>query len=370
MNAPQIIYCQSFSDLPAPRAGGVAYILRTGLDGGLGGYLSSKGFTVQDALLAATADDYVGITLRNLPSATRLVVAIGGYYAMEAGKLLAHSARLPLWCVPTDYDAASALTDYSLWTVDNRPVFLPAPALTVIRLPSAFAATRDGVQQAYQHLFGYYVALEAAIFRNRLFLNEGDNARLRETHREVERTLLAVDEYAPTLGETLWTVLVKAAETCEDKEIILLAKAICVYKKGNMAYNRYVFAAAYAYLVALGEWQDAPDLLLPPDRTLVLKEAEAKLGWRVALEQTESGQEYRRIDWVWRDRVEELGEALNKAKRMAKIWRRLAGSAGFGYFEDLAAEDMTSLLPIVAETYPSYTPFKHLYLRGGLNLFI
>ena len=371
MSIPQIVHCHSFGDLPTLRAGGVAYILRTGQDGGLGEYFAAQGFTVQDNLIPVSpAEDYYGISLRRVPSATRLILAIGGAKAMDAGKLLAKTVHLPLWCVPTDYDAVSVLDDYSLWTLEGAPTFWDAPAVTVIRLDSVLAPSRDGIQQAYQHLFGYYVALEAAIFRNRLFLSEGDNGRLRAVLKDVEKTLLAIEEYSPEWGETLWTCLEKAADVCENKEIILLAKAICVYKKENMAYNRYVFAAAYAYMVALGEGKDMPDLLLPPDRSLVAAEAKDKLGWKIAPPNAMDAKEYRRLDWVWRDYVGELAEAKDKAREMAKRWRRLAGSAGYGYFEDLAAEDLTYLLPIVAETYPTYTPFKHLYLRGGLNLFI
>ena len=371
MSTPKTIQCNAFADLPALRAGGIIYLLRTGLDGGLGEYFASRGFNVEDNLLTdAALEDYHGVALRRVPSATRLIVAMGGFAAMEAGKLLAHTAHLPLWCVPTDYDAVTALADYSLWTTNGAPLFVPAPELTVLRLTSVFSATRDGIQQAYQHLFGYYVALEAAIFRNRLFLAEGDNARLREVLKEVEKALLSADEYSPTLGDTLWAGIAQAAEVCEDREIILMAKAICVYKKGNMAYNRYVFAAAYAYLAALGESKDMPDLLLPPDSALVAKEAADKLGWQVPAPKAMDKKEYRRLDWVWRDYLGELAQAAQTAKEIAKRWRRIAGSAGYGYFEDLSAEDLTYLMPIVAETYPTYTPFKHLYLRGGLNLFI
>ena len=370
MDTPVILQCTSFADLPALRAGGVVYLVRNGADGGLGNYFAAKGFTVREIVVSdATLDDYCGMAVRRVEEGTRILVAVGNHCAMEAGKLLAHLHDLPLWCVPTDLDAACAMSAYTMWTVDRRPVFLPVRSHTVICLDGLLSPTRDGIQQAYQYLFARYVALHSAVYRGRLFLEERDNARLRTLSEAAEKTLLSIDEYSPTAGKTLWQMLAQTADEGDDNEILLFAKAICVYKKGNMAYNRYVFAAAYAYVVALGECRDLPDLLLPPDRVTVAEAAEG-LGWVPAECATPPVREYRRIDWVWRDYLPEMGEVAAKSAEMAKNWRRLAGSAGYGYFEDLSAADLVGLLPLVAETYPTYTPFKHLYLRGGFNLFI
>ena len=103
--------------------------------------------------------------------------------------------------------------------------------------------------------------------------------------------------------------------------------------------------------------------------TAVIEPARA-LGWRLPSPVPYDRDEYRRIDWVWRDYVSEWAEVKATLRRAAKNWRRLAGSSGYGYFEDLSAADIVALLPVVAEMSPTYTPFRHLYLRGGFNLFI
>lgn len=368
MNAPDILHCKSFADLPLPRAGGVVYVVKEGQDGGLVTFLASKGFEVDTLVVsAATLDDYCGVTVRQLPVATRLTVAVGGFAAMEVGKLLAHKHGLPLWCVPTDYTAASALWCHTLWTVGKTPTFVGTDGHTTLVVDNLLSATRDGTQQVYQHLFAYYAAAVDDVCRNRMCGTEQANVGLRQAAQTAHTALSAVDEYTDEAGKTLWTALETCAGVTDTKETELLSLAICVYKKGNMSYNRYTFAAAYARAVALSEHRDLPDLYLPPDRCAV-QETTRALGWETL--PSAPTEDLRRLDWVWRDYLPDLQTAFADAGRMARCWRRLAGDAGYGYFEDLTAAEVVALLPVVADMSPTYSPFRHLYLRGGFNLFV
>lgn len=368
MNAPDVLHCKSLTDLPIPRAGGVVYMVKEGPDGGLAAFFASKGFEVEClAVASASLDDYCGMAVRDLPVATRLVVAVGGFAAMEVGKLLSVGRRLPLWCVPTDYAAASALWCHTLWTVGKAPTFVGTDGHSVMVVDSLLGSTRDGVQQAYQHLFAHYVGMVGALYRNRMTGEETANAALRQAAECARGALLAVDEYGADAGKTLWTALEECVGKTEPKEIELLSRAICVYKKRNMPYNRYTFAAAYAWAVALLECRDLPDLWLPPDRQAV-REAALGLGWETPLDVPDV--DMRRMDWVWRAYLDDARKALQDVGTMARCWRRLAGDAGYGYFEDLSAAEVVAMLPIVADLSPTYTPFRHLYLRGGLNLFV
>lgn len=365
MNTPQIQRCRNLSDLPDLRAGGVVYMVLSAADGGLSTYLAAKGWTVEQLVVGdKILYDYSGVTVRTLPSATRLIVAVGGHAAMEVGKLIAHNAQLPLWCVPTDCDATGALWCHTLWTVDGTPTFVPTEPHTLLWVDTLLRPTRDGAQQAYQYLFAALAAMESARYRNRMLGREEDNEAL-AAPIERARQALDVKEYGVDVGKRLWEALETCA-TCDVREIELLALAICMYKKKNMPYNRYILLAAYSLWVALAECKPLPDLYLPPDRQAALESLRA-LGWRAAAAKAEDA-DYRRVDWVWRDYLEEM--ANPDIRRYARYWRRIAGGAGYGYFEDLTAAEVVALLPVVAELTPTYTPFKHLYLRGNLNLFI
>lgn len=364
MITPEIVRIQSFADLPLPRAGGVIYMVCDGHDGGLGTYLAAKGLEIQSlAVEATTLGDYYGTSVRTLPSATRLVVAVGGRCAMEVGKLLAKLHRLPLWCVPLDYVGA-ALWCHTLWTVGKTPTFVQCAPHTTF-LCATTQPTRDGVQQTYQYLFAAYMGLSCEVYRNRMFGKEGDNPPLVALAADAKRALLACTEYNAEAGEALWRAL-SACAGAPIQEIETLALAICVYKKGNMSYNRYIFAAAYALGRALADCPDMPDLLLPPARPSVV-EAIGRLGWVAQAQPTATAP---KVDWAWRDFAQDYRRETDDMSTMAKYWRRLAGGAGYGYFEDLTAAEVVALLPVVAEIHPTYTPLKHLYLRGNLNLFV
>ena len=364
-----VLFCKDFSQFPSIRAGGTVYLVRGREDGGVGNYLATKGFNVCDTVVdGGRYDDYAGLSVRTPPDGTRLVVGVGDFAVLEAAKLIASLHDLPLWCVPLSYDGVNALADYTLWTVDRAPAFLPVSRQTVLATEGLLVPTRDGVQQIYQHLFAYYVSLQISVYANRLFLREADNERLSPLLATVQTALLSVGEYNPAVAPQLWSTICAVAPVCSDREIMLYAKAICVYKKSNMSYNRYIFAAAYAYLAALTECADAPDLLLPPDRTAVAEAAKG-LGWNIRPAPSPDRAERRRLDWAWRDYLADVRSSADVARQAAKCWRRLVGSAGYGFFEDLSPSDLTYLMPVVAETSPTYTPFKHLYLRGGFDLF-
>ena len=367
MNTPYILHCHSFADLPDLRAGGYVLLYTDGADSGLETYLTAKGFAVEKSVVDANAmPHYTACAMRILPSATRLIVAMGGYVCMELGKLTARLHDLPLWCIPTDYGATACLWCYGVWTVEGAPQVLTTPAHTTILLDGVLTADRNGVQQAYQHLFGHYVALHSAIYRHRLFNEEEANPPLRRAaERIAERMRLSV-EYDPTVAPAMWQCLSEAASVAEESEIHLLAMAICLYKQDKMPYNKYEMVAAVAEAAALCTAKDVPDLYLPPDRAAVLALANT-LGWHPIAAPWPTVAEYRRIDWVWRDYLADCRQAIGDIAAPSKNWRRLAGNAGYGFYADLTPADVAVLLPLAAELSPAYTPLKHLYLRGTLN---
>ena len=230
MNTPHIQHCKSLADLPALRAGGIVYIIFDGANP-LGTYFAAKGFTVQEwAVNAATLGDYCGASVRTLPDATRLVVAVGGWCAMQVGKLVAHQAQRPLWCVPTHPGATGALWCHTWWVVGNHPKLLDAAPHTLMMVDSLFAEDRQGQELAYQCLTACYVSLVMDIFRARIEGEEQDNAPRHAAMDEVRQTLLACREYTVGQSAALWRALEKAAPHTDLAEIELFALTICMYK--------------------------------------------------------------------------------------------------------------------------------------------
>ena len=369
MEIPQIVVCKSFADLPAMRAGGVVYVVRDGADGGVGTYFAAKGWQVQDWVVTSGALRDLGLVrVRVLPEATRLVVAVGGQCAMQVGKQLATVHGCDLWCMPTTRGATGALWCYAMWQVDKHPAVVPTSPHTVLLVDSLMQEERAGIQQAYQCLLACYVALVCDVFRARMAGEEQDNEARRQCARSVHDVLMGCEEYAPRLGAVLWDALWQAAQHTANQENALFAWMICLYKGQDFEYNKYMCAAAMAVAAALAEWPDMPDLYLPPDRH-AMGEGLAALGLTCASRGVQPPP-HRNADWAWRDYLADVGAALSDVETMARRWRRLVGAEGEPNFEALTPQDLVALLPMVAEVGPAYTPLKHLYLRGGLNLFI
>ncbi|MBO4534459.1 MAG: hypothetical protein J5755_00815, partial [Clostridia bacterium] len=180
--------------------------------------------------------------------------------------------------------------------------------------------------------------------------------------KQLDGVLTAADGYGTDTAKTLWEGILAVSRYLPDEiaEGHYLSYLISLYKDGQIIYNKYRFAASFALGTAMALAPDTPDLTLPADRVRTAKGMAGKPvpRWK---------DDYLMREHVWQDYRQDVADLWRGLPRYARNWRRIVGNCGYGFYEDLSAEELVRGLRETCHLTKRYGALSHLYREGWLD---
>ena len=340
---------------------GRVLLLSSGYDGGLYTQLVAGGcFVNQVKIKEGLLYDQDALTAVTPQEGTTSLVAVGGTGILDCAKVLSARYALPLYLVPTCY--AGAATNRWALTMGREIKEWQAQPYEVRMLPAQLAhANRLDAAETYAYALQCYLHGVATVTSNWLEGREEANSGLLAAMTQLDGVLTAVGGYTTEAAKTLWEGILAISRYLPDEipEGHYLSWLISLYKGGQIIYNKYRFAAAFAVGVALSLAPDTPDLTLPADR---VRTAKGMAGMPIPRWKDEL-----MLEHVWQDYRQDVADLLRGLPRYARNWRRMVGNCGYGFYEDLGTEDLVRGLRETCHLTKRYSSLCHLYREGWLD---
>lgn len=341
---------------------GKVLLVSAGYDGGLYTKLTSGGAIVNQIKLRDTLlYDHRTLLANVPPEGTTSIVAVGGTGILDMGKVLSRRYGLPLVLVPTCY-AGTALSRWAITCAEEIKIWQAEPYATYL-IPALLShATREDAADTYAYALSCYQQGVAYVTSNWLEGREASTKSVLKGLSALDEVLKACDTYTPDVAGTLWEGILAVQRYLPDEvqEAHLYSFLISLYKRRQILYNKYRFAAAFALGAVLKDLPDLPDVILPGDvvGTALQLAGRPLPHW---------ADDYPVKQHVWQDYREDIMALEQGLGIYARNWRRIVGNCGYGFYDQLTATDLTTCIKGVCHLSPRYSGLSHLYRQGWLD---
>ena len=342
--------------------------------------LIKAGYVIEEGVFSqGDIYDFSKLKKRTFCEDCRLVVSVGDLYALSIAQVYASRQSLRHFAIPTTVCGLFALFPQSMYfDTDNIVRFHSTASVIVFCVDSILKESRP---KSIAIALGQTLCAMVSLFdKGYEFLIQGREGKARECFSAFSaiKELLTKDfdslyYFQPLFDATM--ILANASYSPYLGSGFNLSWLISLYKNHKVSYNENCFLAGYSiFVLYLKCLPIDSSVAFPPDLLMDIKELEITCGISASQNlrsaKTDYAIDYLRREFITKDYCPELSELLSGdwLSSLAKTYRRLLGSCGYGLKKSLYTETLFNLINLCGHFCDGYPLLKHLKLSGLTDL--